>query len=214
MFPILDKRGIFDILLTISYVKEIISSIRIERIKKEGGMHTLRKGYFLLTLSFILLISFTLPGIALGESDTICVHGNSARVENENLLNFFKPKYYGWGLDFNLYSGQSTWVHFSIPVHGSMRKAFLIALNFETGSSDAIVDRIDVWSANNKVTQFDVPNTWGYQNLILTLGTISDPIDFESLGISVHVKVGYKTQMSHNFKFYKACAGYTSVSTD
>jgi hypothetical protein len=177
-------------------------------------MHTLRKGFFLLTVSFVFLISFTLPGVALGESDTVCVHGHSARVEDENLLNFFKPKYYGWGLDFDLYPGQSTWVHFSIPVHGSLNRALVIAINFKTGSSDAIVDRIDIWSAGNKVTQFDVPNTWGYQNLVLPLGTISDPIEVESLGISVRVKAGYKTQMSHNFKFYKACAGYTSVSTD
>jgi len=75
-------------------------------------MHTLRKGFFLLTVSFVFLISFTLPGVALGESDTVCVHGHSARVEDENLLNFFKPKYYGWGLDFDLYPGQSTWTFF------------------------------------------------------------------------------------------------------
>jgi hypothetical protein len=176
-------------------------------------MHTLRKGYFLLIVGFIWLISCTFLGIAFGESETMCVHGNSAHVEDDNfyVFNFFKPKYYGWGLDFDLYPGKSTWIHFSIPVLGTMNQASVIAINFRTGSSDALVDRIDVWSAENKITQFDLPNTWGYQNLILTLGaSILDPVQVESLGISVHVKAGYKTQMSHNFKFYKACAGYTS----
>jgi len=90
-------------------------------------------------------------------------------------------------------------------VHGTTSR--YIALQFYTGSPDAIVKKVHVYNLATKVKTFEgtagglnVSNGWYLK--VLDMGS---DISFSAIGISVEVAAGVE-MMSHRFLFTGACA--------
>jgi hypothetical protein len=153
-----------------------------------------------------LLISVVFLSVAMLLSSSAsagwsCNHGTAGRIQNESVVSFTAPA--GWGLDFVLSSGQSTWVHFPITaaVGTSARK---VALLFYTGSNNAWIDAVDVWTGRTKIKSFSgLRWSGGPRGEVLDLGG-SFPVS--SIGISILIKAGVETG-SREFELSAACYG-------
>ena len=143
--------------------------------------------------------------IALGTAQAAewsCIHGNGGNIELQQHITTMERAHIGWGLDIDQKPGLYNWIHFAIPsVHGQSVR--YIALQFETGSVDAIVDHVHVYNLSNKIREFnDLGWTGTLQTRVLDLGS---PQPISALGISVGIGAGVE-MMSHRFVFMGACA--------
>lgn len=146
-----------------------------------------------------MLILFSSPGFA---QEWSCTHGHSGHIEYEDRIEDTGRTHIGWGLDFVQKSGLTNWVHFAVPSQFGQQTRF-IALQFLTGSVDAIVRDVHIYDLGIKVREFnDVNWTGALQSQILDLGSERA---FTALGISVGIGAGVE-QMSHRFWFTGACA--------
>jgi hypothetical protein len=147
------------------------------------------------------ILAFAAPADALWYR----VHGTAAQMQAAT-----SPHWYmGWGLDINLNSSSSDWIHFPVPTVGSPMGARNISIYFYTGSVDVWVAQVDVWDGNTKIKSFT--GTWtqanAYRSLPLDLGAWH--VFTQGLGISVLVKAGVE-MMSHRIIFVRASANFTS----
>ena len=131
-----------------------------------------------------------------------CIHGQDGNIEYINRVDTMDRVHIGWGLDFNQKSGLKNWIHFAVPsVHGQSSQ--YVALQFYSGSSDAIVDKVHVYNLGTKVVEIeDLGWSDGWYTEVIDLGS---KIPFTALGISVEVGAGVE-MMSHQFIFTGACA--------
>lgn len=131
-----------------------------------------------------------------------CIHGNSGHIEfGQNIVDTGRT-HIGWGLDFTQKSGLFNWVHFAVPTRFG-QSTDRVALQFLTGSVDAIVNHVHIYDLGVKVGEFNNVNwTGGLQEQILVLGA---PLTFTALGISIGIGAGVES-LSHRFWFSGACA--------
>jgi len=147
--------------------------------------------------AFILLITST----ASQATGWACTHGHAGNIEFINNVSTLNRVHIGWGLDFTQNPGVGNWIHFAPPsIHPSASR--YIALQFWTGSADAIVQSVDVFNLVDKVKSFPLNLSNGWYTKVLDMGA---PIPFTALGISVQVGAGVES-MSHRFVFTGACA--------
>jgi hypothetical protein len=139
---------------------------------------------------------------AQAQSEWYCTHGNAGNIEYIDRVETLDRVHIGWGLDFLQKPGLINWVHFAVPtIHGLTSR--YIALEFYTGSVDAIVEQVDVYNLSTKVKSFndlDLADGWFLE--VLDMGS---DIPFSAVGISVKVGAGVE-MMSHRFLFTGACA--------
>ncbi|HET6516427.1 MAG TPA: hypothetical protein VFG09_14835, partial [Thermodesulfovibrionales bacterium] len=135
-----------------------------------------------------------------------CTHGQSGHIQDTSITTV--PSYWGWGLDFILNSGNSDWVHFAVPTV-LFEKTRYLAIKFATGSVDAIVNQVDIWSGNTLVKQFLNLNwtTSGPSDAQWKILDLGSDVNFESIGISVGIGAGVEA-MSHRFLFHSVCAEF------
>lgn len=138
-------------------------------------------------------------------ADWSCIHGHSGNVELRQNVETMESAYMGWGLDFDQKSGLYNWIHFAVPsVNGKAVR--YIALQFQTGSADALINHVHVYNLSTKIREF---NNLGWsgnlQTRVLDLGS---PQTLSALGISVGIGAGVE-MMSHRFIFTGACAYLT-----
>ena len=101
-------------------------------------------------------------------------------------------------------SGSVNWVHFSIPSIAGM-KVSAVQLNLETGSNDALVDRVIVYNGGKKIETFEFQELSGDVGLI-TL-ELEDKVPFTSVGITVKISTGVE-EMGNHYTFYEVCADF------
>lgn len=155
--------------------------------------------WLLLCLGSAAFILFSSPVRA---EEWPCTHGHSGHIEFEQRIEDTGRTHIGWGLDFVQKSGLTNWVHFAVPTRFGQTTRF-IALQFLTGSVDAIVRDVHIYDLGTKVREFNNVNWTGdLQAQILDLGSGRA---FSALGISIGIGAGVE-QMSHRFLFTGACA--------
>ncbi len=158
------------------------------------------KRFSLLLGSFALVLA---AGTAQAALQWSCTHGQSGSVEYPSRLDSLDQVHIGWGLDFDQSPGLTNWIHFAPPsLHGQQTR--FIALQFLTGSNDAIVKHVHVYNLAAKVKEFNNVNWTGgpLQIQVLDLG---ESMTFTALGISVGIGAGVEI-LSHRFWFTGACA--------
>ncbi len=131
--------------------------------------------------------------------------GNVSEIEY--LTNCSSYYYKGWGLDLNLKSGSSNWIHMTVPTpYGSTvgYGAKTIRLKIYTGSADAWISDVHVYNGNSKVHEFTgLTYSNGWKDFGLTMPS---KINFnKGMGISICIKAGVE-MMSHRFIFSSAGA--------
>jgi hypothetical protein len=131
-----------------------------------------------------------------------CIHGHSGHIEYLTRVQTTERAHIGWGLDFDQKSGLYNWIHFAVPtVFGQTTR--YIALQFWTGSVDAVVDSVHVYNGGDRVMEFeDLGWADGWHEEILDLG---EEMTFAALGISIEIGAGVE-MMDHRFLFTGACA--------
>lgn len=131
-----------------------------------------------------------------------CIHGHSGNFEFPNHVVTLTQTHIGFGLDFEQKPGLHNWIHFA-PPSVLRQNVRYIGLQFWTGSTDAIVDKVHVYSLGNRVKEFNNLG-WsdGWHTEVLDLGS---DLPFDAIGISVEVDAGIETK-SHAFLFTGACA--------
>ncbi|GBE34051.1 hypothetical protein BMS3Bbin06_00567 [bacterium BMS3Bbin06] len=155
-------------------------------------------------LCFVLVAVFAMAGAA--DAQVLCNQGTSFHIQDEARVADAGNVYFGWGLDFDLNSANSTWIHTPIP-SVLFENTQILAVVFYTGSSDAWVDRIDVWNGDTRVKIIDGLHLSGDQAYVIDLGT---DIPAVSLSISARVNAGVEQDPvgGHRFVFYTACAEF------
>jgi hypothetical protein len=139
---------------------------------------------------------------AQAQGEWYCTHGNAGNIEYINRVDTLDRVHIGWGLDFQQKSGLTNWIHFAVPTIHQLTSRY-IALEFYTGSVDAIVEQVDVYNLSQKVKSFnDLDLAGGWFLEVLDMGS---DIPFSAVGISVKVGAGVE-MMSHRFLFTGACA--------
>lgn len=153
--------------------------------------------------SCLLISSIGFTGMA--QADWMYSQGNVAQIETP--ANNAVSKYMGWGLDLQLKSDGTNWIHLTVPTPaGGTLGAQLIKLKFFTGSADAWVSDIHVYNGEVRVKEFpglDYSNGW--QNIKLDLGS---KMSFNR-GMSISVKINAGVlPTDHRFVFSSAGAKF------
>jgi len=156
--------------------------------------------------SCLLISSIGFAGMA--QADWMYSQGNVAQVEFP--ANNAISQYKGWGLDLQLKSNKTNWIHLTVPTQaGGTLGAQLIRLKFYTGSTDAWVSDIHVYNGDVKVKEFTGLNYSGdaVHNLLLDLGS---KISFNrGMSFSVLINAGSDPlTIHHRFVFSSAGAKF------
>jgi len=131
-----------------------------------------------------------------------CTHGSGGNIEYINRVDTLDRVHIGWGLDFNQSPGLINWIHFAVPsVH--LATSRYVALQFWTGSADAIVNKVHVYNLASKIKTFEgLGLSSGWHTKVFDMGS---DFPITAIGISVEVGAGVES-MSHRFLFTGACA--------
>jgi len=136
------------------------------------------------------------------------IHGHSGHIQDENAIVAGKPKYLGWGLDFELSPGLETWVHFAVPsIGGGSHGVRYVQLDLKTGSADAWVTDVHVYDGEVRFQTLQ-----GKWKALTTLDFGRVWTIHGALGISVRCVRGVEN-MSHRFQFLSVSADFVEVPT-
>lgn len=143
-------------------------------------------------------------------SHTMWTHGTSMNVQFPDRLN--KMVRAGWGIDLESPAGSENWFHFAIPtpvvVSDRRLRVGSVLVDFETGSTEAVVNHVHVWDARRRIAEHNNLNLFGQVGVRRFEVPDSPPV-WEGIGVSIGVGFGVEPY-SRQMKFFSAGADFLS----